>query len=110
MKQKGFDYLKKITAVDYTDRIEVLYFLYDTASAKSDIVKVVLNPTDPAVPSVLRLYKSADWYERELAEMFGVKITGRRTKRLLLEKWNGVDAPLRKSFVWGSDYKKSGAD
>lgn len=108
MKQKGFDYLKKITAVDYNDRIEVLYFLYDTSSTRSETVKVVLDPGDLAVPSIVSLYKAADWYERELAEMFGVKILGRRTRRLLLEKWNGADAPLRKSFVWGSDYRKSG--
>ncbi len=110
MKQKGFDYLKKITAVDYTDRIEVLYFLYDISSARSETVKVVLDPGDLAVPSIVSVYKAADWYERELAEMFDIKISGRRTKRLLLENWNGTDAPLRKSFAWGSDYKKSGAD
>ena len=103
MKQKGFDYLKKITAVDYTDRIEVLYFLYDTSSARAETVKVVLGPGDLAVPSIVSVYRSADWYERELAEMFGIRILGRRTRRLLLEKWNGIDAPLRKSFVWGSD-------
>ena len=39
--------------------------------------------------------------------MFGIEIKGRKAKRLLLEKWNGVDAPLRKSFVWGDkSYRK----
>jgi len=37
--------------------------------------------------------------------MFGIAIEGREVKRLLLEKWDGLEAPLRKSFPWGSDYK-----
>ena len=54
------------------------------------------------------VYKAADWYEREMSEMFGIKIKGRRVKRLLLEKWNGSDFPLRKSFVWGDpNYRRS---
>ena len=50
---------------------------------------------------MIGVYKAADWHERELSEMFGIEIKGRKVKRLLLEKWNGVDAPLRKSFAWG---------
>ena len=41
-KQEGYSYLKKITAVDYGDSLEVLYLIYDPASRASDIVKVKL--------------------------------------------------------------------
>jgi NADH-quinone oxidoreductase subunit C len=106
MKKKGFDYLKGITAVDYKDHLEVVYILFNTESKKQEIIKVNLNGSN-TIHSVLRLYKSADWLERELSEMFGIEILGRKTPRLLLEKWNGVDPPLRKSFEWGKDYKRS---
>ncbi len=107
MKLKGYDYLKKITAIDYIDHLEVVYIIYDLSSRKDEIIKVKLSPNDPKIDSVVRLYKAADWYERELFEMFGIKINGRKTKRLLLEKWNGADPPLRKNFVWGNpNYKR----
>lgn len=108
MKAKGFDYLKKITAVDYSDHLEVLYILYSISEKQNEVIKVKLPAGDPKIESVMGLYKAADWYEREMSEMFGIKITGRKAKRLLLEKWNGTDPPLRKSFVWGNpNYKRS---
>ncbi len=106
MKGKGFDYLKKITAVDYTDHLEVVYLLYNTKERKDEIVRVKLDPETAEVPTLMKIYPSADWYERELFEMFGINIQGRETKKLLLELWNGVDFPLRKSFTWGKPYKK----
>lgn len=108
MKTKGYDYLKKITAVDYSDHLEVLYMVYNASERKNEIVKVRLQPNNPKVESAMKVYKAADWYERELSEMFGITILGRKAKRLLLEKWNGTDPPLRKSFVWGNpNYKRS---
>jgi NADH-quinone oxidoreductase subunit C len=107
MKTNGYDYLKKITAVDYVDHLEVVYMIYDMANQKYEIIMVRLPPNDPKIDSVMKIYKAADWYERELFEMFGIKISGRKTRRLLLEKWNGIDQPLRKNFVWGNpNYKR----
>ena len=111
LKKKHFSYLKKITAVDYLQYIDVVYMLYDVYSKKEETVMVRLpvpadGKTPLSIPSVLHLFKAADWYERELQEMFGITIEGRDAKRLLLEEWNGVDYPLRKSFEWGKDYRK----
>ncbi len=107
MRTKGYDYLKKITAVDYNDHLEVVYIIYNMSERKEEIVKLSLPTTEPKIDTVMPIYKAADWYERELSEMFGIKIQGRKAKRLLLEKWNGSDPPLRKSFVWGNpNYKK----
>ena len=107
MKARGYSYLKKITAVDCSDHLEVLYILYSIWDKQNEVVRVRLDPTDPSVESVMGLYKAADWYEREMSEMFGIRITGRETKRLLLEKWEGADPPLRKGFTWGNpNYKR----
>ncbi|MEM0094478.1 MAG: NADH-quinone oxidoreductase subunit C [Candidatus Micrarchaeaceae archaeon] len=105
LKGKGFSYLVKITAVDYQDHMQILYFLRDIEKRKDETVEVDLPNDSLSVPTVVPLYKAADWYERELHEMFGILIEGRNTRRLLLEKWDGTDAPLRKSFVWGSKYR-----
>ena len=108
LKNKGFDYLKKITAVDYGDHMEVLYLLYSTEAKLDEIVKVKMTALAPEVPTITKIYKAADWYERELSEMFGIRIKGREARRLLLEGWEGKDAPLRKSFRWGRPPGSSG--
>ena len=106
LKAKGFDYLKKITAVDRNDHVEVVYLFYSTADRKDEIIIAKLPPENPEVHTIMKMYPAADWYERELSEMFGISIKGRKADRLLLELWNGKDAPLRKSFAWGKEYSK----
>ncbi|MEM3781860.1 MAG: NADH-quinone oxidoreductase subunit C [Candidatus Micrarchaeaceae archaeon] len=102
----GYNYLLKITAVDNVSTLTVLYFLRDVEHNKDELVEVDIDPGDAYVPSVLGLFPSSDWYERELYEMFGIEIKGRHVERLLLEKWNGKGAPLRKNFEWGKPYEK----
>jgi NADH:ubiquinone oxidoreductase subunit C len=81
--------------------------LYNTTDRKEEIITTRLDQNNPSVRTIIHLYRAADWYERELSEMFGIKIEGRKAKRLLLEKWNGSEYPLRKSFVWGNpNYKR----
>ncbi len=106
-KSAGYDYLKKITAVDYVTYLEVVYIIYNPAKREQEVIKAKLPVEKPSIDTVTEIYKAADWYERELSEMFGIKIKGRTAKRLLLEEWNGSGAPLRKSFTWGKeDYEK----
>lgn len=105
MIEKDYNSLQMITAIDRNDHIEVVYLLYSYKHNKHQTFNIKLNSEKPEIDSVMVLYKSADWYERELSEMFGIKIKGRKIKRLLLEEWNGVSYPLRKDYVWGSTYK-----
>jgi NADH:ubiquinone oxidoreductase subunit C len=105
MATEGYDYLVKITAVDYVDHIDVLYVVRDIAASKDQILEVALAPQDLWVPTIMSIHPSADWYERELSEMFGIRIDGRSAPRLFLEKWDGVDPPLRKSFKWDVPYR-----
>ena len=107
LKSAGYDYLKKITAVDYVTHLEVVYIIYNTSTHEQEVIAAKLPTEKPSIDTATEIYKAADWYERELSEMFGIKIRGRTAKRLLLEEWNGTDAPLRKSFAWGKeDYNK----
>ena len=106
-KAEGFDYLVKITAVDYTDHIDAIYVVRNMDASKDEIIEVTLPAKDPSLPTAINIHPSADWYERELSEMFGITIKGRITPRLLLEKWDGADPPLRKSFAWDAQYRTS---
>lgn len=106
MKQSGFDYLVKITAVDYVKKINIVYIFRSIEHNKDEILEVEIDPSDAWIESIMKFYLGADWYERELQEMFGVKVKGRRAKRLLLEKWDGKGFPLRKNFGWNKPYDK----
>jgi NADH-quinone oxidoreductase subunit C len=106
MRDAGYSYLVKITAVDYEKLVEVIYIVRNLDTGNDEVFEVDLDPSDAWVPTVIGVYKAADWYERELYEMFGVEIKGRYADRLLLEKWNGKGAPLRKNFIWSAPYEK----
>ncbi len=102
---EGYRYLTKITAVDYGDHLEALYFIRNFDNNQEETIRFDLPSKNPKVKTIIDIYAAADWYERELSEMFGIEIIGRRARRLLLEKWDGRDPPLRKSFIWNKPYE-----
>ncbi len=104
-KREGYNYLVKITATDYVDHIEVIYIIRNLENAAEEVVKLDLPSEEPHLSTIIKVYEAADWYERELSEMFGIEIDGRKARRLLLEKWDGKTPPLRKSYIWGSKYE-----
>lgn len=105
-KRSGYTYLVKITAVDYPDRVEAIYMLRNIGEGKDTSFEVDLEPADLWLDTIIAQFPAADWYERELQEMFGIAIKGRKASRLLLEKWDGKGYPLRKNFKWGMDYER----
>lgn len=110
MHLEGYDYLVKITAVDYNDHIDVIYILRNFEKPQDEVLEVTLSPSDLWVPTLIHIHSSADWYEREMSEMFGIDIYGRKMLRLLLEKWDGAEPPFRKSFSWYEPYKTNDDD
>lgn len=107
LKEKDYSYLVKITAVDYEKNLEVIYMLRNMQEGKDETLEVELDPADAWVPTLMKEFAAADWYEREMFEMFGIDIKGRNVERLLLEKWDGKPAPLRKNFTWNAPYETS---
>lgn len=102
----GYTYLVKITAVDYVKTVNVVYIVRSLDKNEDKILEVELDPANLSIDTIMHIYESADWYEREMQEMFGIKVNGRVAKRLLLEKWDGKGYPLRKNFEWGKPYEK----
>jgi len=94
-----FDYLMSLTAVDWTDRFEVVYHLYSIPMKHYLTLKVKTDRDNPVVPSVCTVWKAADWQEREVYDMFGIRVEGHRhLARILLEDdWEGF--PLRKDYA-----------
>ncbi|MDO8587350.1 MAG: NADH-quinone oxidoreductase subunit C [Armatimonadota bacterium] len=95
----AFDYPADITAVDWSDRLEMVYRLYSIAKKHKLTLKTDLDRENPVIGSVISVWKGADWQEREVFDLFGVKFTGHPDLRriLLPEEFEGY--PLRKDYV-----------
>lgn len=97
-----FDLLADLTAVDHFDadpRYEVVYHLYSTELHEYlRIVTPCHGETDPSCPSVVDLWPTANWHERETFDMFGIQFEGHPDLRRIL-MWDGYPYyPLRKEF------------
>lgn len=107
-----FERLSSVTAVDWhprEPRFEIVYHLHSVERNLRIRVKAWVGGEAPAIDSVYPVWRGADWYEREVFDLFGVAFRGHpNLQRLMMpEDWNGH--PLRKDYpVHG--YKYSYAD
>jgi NADH-quinone oxidoreductase subunit C len=100
----GFDMLIDVTAVDYleyegaTDRFGVLYMLLNVTTGERLIVRTAVNLPDPKLPTVYSLWRSCDWLEREVFDMFGIVFEGHPDLRRILMPEEFTSFPLRKDY------------
>ena len=97
-----FKFLMDLTAVDYLNRkdnrFEVVYHFYSLKHNARLRVKVPVSEDDCTIDSVSSLWKTANWYEREVWDLYGIKFNGHPDMRriLLYEEFKGH--PLRKDY------------
>jgi len=110
LKQKlQFERLSNVTAVDRLPaepRFEIVYHLHSIERSERLRLVCRLGGGNPEIDSVVSVWSAADWYEREVFDLFGVAFKGHpNLKRLLMpEDW--VGHPLRKDFpVHGKRYE-----
>ena len=99
-KQLQFTQLIDITAVDYPsreNRFEIIYILLSLSLNRRILVKtsVIENKN---IDSITPIYKSADWYERECYDLFGIKFNNHPDLRRIMTDYNFEGHPLRKDF------------
>jgi len=106
----AFNFLSFVGAVDrYPDkrRFEVVYQLYSLEKTHRFRIKALIDQTEAApasIDSVVNIWPTANWHERETAEMFGIVFNGHPDPRKLLLPDNWEVHPLRKDFsVLGND-------
>ncbi len=98
-----YDYLVDVTAVEHRDAtrpLEVVWHLRSLPFRRFLRLKAELDPAGPlVVPSVTGVHASADWLEREVFDMFGIRFEGHPDLRRIL-MWEGYAEghPLRKDF------------
>lgn len=95
-----FDYLTNLTAVDYLEYFEMIYHLVSMTGRQSLMVKArVYGRDNPEVPSVSHIWRGADFQEREVFDLLGIRFIGHQNlKRIAL--WEGFEGhPLRKDVL-----------
>jgi NADH-quinone oxidoreductase subunit C len=93
-----FDYLASVTAIDYLDRVDVVYQLRSLATGQDVILRIEVDRDESTAPSVTSVWRAADFQEREIYDLMGVRFTDHpNLKRILLyDEFDGH--PLRKDW------------
>lgn len=99
LRAAGFDYLFCLTCVDFKTHLTMVYHMESTIERTPLVVKVQLDRSKPEIETVSHIWRTAEFHEREVYELFGVNFLNHPDLRLLIlpDGWEGKN-PLRKDF------------
>jgi NADH-quinone oxidoreductase subunit C len=103
-EQLGFDLLVDITCVDYLhyrdarDRFGMVYLLANAETNERITVRTFVNDPKPTVPSAVDLWAGANWLEREVWDLFGIRFSGHPDLRRIVLSPEFTAHPLRKDY------------
>ena len=97
----GYNFLEDLTAVDWfplSPRFQVSYHILSHLNKEHIRLRVLLEGSDPAVDSLTSVWPSANYYEREVFDLFGIRFEGHPNLRRIMmpDEWEGH--PLRKDY------------
>jgi NADH-quinone oxidoreductase subunit C len=101
MQAAGYNFFEDMTAVDWfpsSPRFQVSYHLLSHAYKEHIRLRALLDEATPSVESITAVWPSANYYEREVFDLFGIRFEGHPNLRriLLPDEWEGH--PLRKDY------------
>ncbi|QDV37156.1 NADH-quinone oxidoreductase subunit C [Tautonia plasticadhaerens] len=104
--ESGFGLLAELGGVDYLGypgrdrefRFEVHYVLLNQETHERVIIKVGVDADDPVLPSAVPIWRGADWMEREIFDMYGIRFQGHPDLRRILMPDEFTAFPLRKDY------------
>ena len=101
VQQAGYNFLEDVTCVDWypsEPRFQVVYHILSHSLKARIRLNVLVESVDPVVDSIVHVWPSANFYEREIFDLFGVRFGGHPNMRRIMmpEDWDGH--PLRKDY------------
>jgi len=101
LQAAGYNFMEDVTCVDWypsEPRFQVTYHILSHGLKERVRLKVLVDSVDPVVDSITPVWPSADFYEREVFDLFGVRFAGHPNMRRIMmpEEWEGH--PLRKDY------------
>ena len=101
VQQAGYNFLEDVTAVDWfpsIPRFQVSYHLLSHALKQRLRLRVLIDEASPAVETITSVWPSANYYEREVFDLFGIRLDEHPNLRRIMmpEEWTGH--PLRKDY------------
>jgi len=98
------DYLNSLSGVDTGESLEAVYHMSSLTTKVKLTIKVKLDYEKPCIDSICDIYRAADWFEREMWELYGFDVKGHPDLRPLLlpEDWD-QGHPMRKGWT-GRDF------
>ena len=103
----GFEQIMDLTATDPAADDENLWVnvqLLSIANKHRLSIKALLPKANPVLPTMTTVHRSAQWHEREAAEMFGITFEGHPDPRNILLPDDWVGHPLRKDYEFPTEY------
>jgi NADH-quinone oxidoreductase subunit C/D len=100
-RETRFDLLLEMFGMDYperSERFEAVYHLYSISTGRRLRLKVPVGEADPVLPTVIPVWKGANWFEREAFDMFGLRFEGHPDLRRILTHEAFQGHPLRKDY------------
>ena len=102
-KDNGFNFLADMTAIDNLtlggfERFSVVYHLLSHETKERVTVKAYVPENQPELPSAESLWKTADWQEREIYDLFGISFTGHPNMTRIMNPDDYKGHPLRKDY------------
>ncbi|MDX1435677.1 MAG: NADH-quinone oxidoreductase subunit C [Anaerolineales bacterium] len=101
----GFNLLSSETAVDYwpenEPRFHIIYQLLSIERKERFSLRTPVSGSDPSLPTIEGVYANANWFEREIFDMFGVRFEGHSDMRRILMPHDWEGHPLRKDYPLG---------
>lgn len=102
----AMDCLSNLTGVDGPpDHLEVVYHLFSYGKRHSLTLKVRVPRSDPKVPTVEKIYPTANWQEREAFDLIGTVFEGNSDLRRIMLPDDWIGHPLRKDYKEEEDYR-----
>ena len=99
-----FDYLSNLSGMDLAENLGVVYHLYSMKYKHTIVLKVTVSKENPNVHSVERIWRTADWPEREAYDLFGVIFEGHHNLIRILNPYDWEGYPLRKDYKTPEEY------